>query len=513
MIKLSRTLQDASTMFNLNVTEVSELSRILSRLIQGSLDSPNISNPILEHLGEAKVLDGWDEVFNSRKSEINETLHSIEESERAKFGSRSKAKPWCDIKQDFYDYWSNQKPDSNLKQLEIPSNSRLRPWDVKRVISTIKSDTNSGLPYLTKKGKVKDKFLDEAFLESEWLKEYAAVPFVRTQEMLKTRIVWGVAIANIVYEGKYFYPFLDYQKKISWRTALLGPDAVDEVITAMVIQAVSRGELLVSLDFSAYDRSLGPNLQILYDEYKCRVFQPQYCDTILEIGSRRVNLPMITPDGLKQGPHGLPSGSADTNEAGSVIQATIAENTGLITLGGDSSQFHGDDSAARLAGMPEVETYLASFEREGLEVNRDKTYIAANFIVFLQRLYHIDYIDKGKLGGIYSTYRALNRIMNLERFTDFLDDGLDGKDFFSIRTISILENCKFHPLFSDFVKYIWNLDKYSLKFSENSLRKYVEMMRNTEGTEGLIINQYGTKVSGIKSFEAFKIIDELNKVS
>lgn len=183
MIKLSRTLQDASTMFNLNVTEVSELSRILSRLIQGSLDSPNISNPILEHLGEAKVLDGWDEVFNGRKSEINETLHSIEESERAKFGSRSKAKPWCDIKQDFYDYWSNQNPDSNLKQLEIPSNSRLRPWDVKRVISTIKSDTNSGLPYLTKKGKVKDKFLDEAFLESEWLKEYAAVPFVRTQEM------------------------------------------------------------------------------------------------------------------------------------------------------------------------------------------------------------------------------------------------------------------------------------------------------------------------------------------
>ena len=103
--------------------------------------------------------------------------------------------------------------------------------------------------------------------------------------------------------------------------------------------------------------------------------------------------------------------------------------------------------------------------------------------------------------------------MNLERFTDFLDDGLDGKDFFSIRSISILENCKFHPLFSDFVKYVWSLDKYSLKFSDSSLRKYVEMMRSTEGTDGLIRNQYGTEVSGIRSFESFKIIDQLNKAS
>jgi hypothetical protein len=500
-------------MYDLNTTEVSELSRILSRLIQGSLDSPNICNPIIENLGEAKVLDGWDLVFNNNKSAINDTLNSIEENERSKFGSRSRAKPWSDIKSEFYEYWSENTSKNNLKQIDVTTPSRLRPWDVKKVVNIVKSDTNSGLPYLTKKGKVKDKFLDNAFLESEWLKEYAAVPFVRTQEMLKTRIVWGIALANIVFEGMFFYPFLDYQKKLSWRVALQGPDEVDKVITAMVVKAVSRGELLVSLDFSAYDRSLGPNLQLLYDEYKCRVFQSSYCDTILEIGKRRVNVPMVTPDGLKQGPHGLPSGSADTNEAGSVIQATIAYNTGLVELGGDSSQYHGDDSAARLAGMPEVETYLASFEREGLEVNRDKTYTAANFIVFLQRLYHIDYIDKGKLGGIYSTYRALNRIMNLERFTDFLDDGLDGKDFFSIRSISILENCKFHPLFSDFVKYIWSLDKYSLKFSDTSLRKYVEMMRSSEGTDGLIRNQYGTEVSGIRSFESFKIIEQLNKES
>ena len=93
MIRLSRTLQTVRTMYDLNTTEVSELSRILSRLIQGSLDSPNICNPIIDNIGEAKVLDGWDLVFNNNKSVINDTLDSIEENERNKFGSRSRAKP------------------------------------------------------------------------------------------------------------------------------------------------------------------------------------------------------------------------------------------------------------------------------------------------------------------------------------------------------------------------------------------------------------------------------------
>uniref|UniRef100_A0A2V0RBX3 RdRp n=1 Tax=viral metagenome TaxID=1070528 RepID=A0A2V0RBX3_9ZZZZ len=511
-MKLSRILDHTSEMFNLNNTETGELSRILQRLVKGSLDTPNICSPILEKLGEAKVLDGWNSVFDNHKSEINDTLNSIEMNEKTKFGSRSRAKPWSDIKGDFLEFWNVSSTPVNLKPLKPEIQGRLRPWDLKRVISVIKNSTQSGLPFLVKKGLVKDKFLDEAYLISEWLRKYAAVPFIRTQEMLKTRVVWGIPIANIIYEGAFFYPFLEYQKKLSWRVALLGPDAVDEVASAMVIKAVSQGEMLVSMDFASYDRSLGPNLQSLYDEYKCSVFQPMYCDTILEIGERRVNISMITPDGLKSGPHGLPSGSADTNEAGSVIQATVANDTGLVGIGGDSSQFHGDDSIARLAGMAEVESYIASFERLKLEVNRTKTYIASNFIVFLQRLYHIDYIKDGKIGGIYSTYRALNRIMNFERFTAFLDDGIDGKDFNAIRTISILENCKFHPLFEEFVTYVWSLDKYNLKFSENGLSKYVEMMRQSEGTDGLIRNQYGTEVSGIHSFESFKIIEKLNKV-
>uniref|UniRef100_A0A2V0RLJ0 RdRp n=1 Tax=viral metagenome TaxID=1070528 RepID=A0A2V0RLJ0_9ZZZZ len=510
-MKRSRTLDQVSKMYNLNFTETDELSRVLQRLVKGSLDSPNICSPVIEKLGEAKVLDGWDKVFNSHKSEINDTLLSIEMNEREKFGSRSRAKPWRDIKDKFFDFWNVSSTPYNLKPLEPELKSRLRPWDIKRVIEVIKNSTQSGLPFLVKKGLVKDKFLDQAYLLKEWLKKYAAVPFVRTQEMLKTRIVWGIPIANIIYEGAYFYPFLEYQKKLSWRKALLGPDAVDEVASAMVVKAVSQGDLLVSMDFSAYDQSLGPNLQSLYDEYKCSVFQPQYCDTILEIGERRVNIPMITPDGLKEGPHGLPSGSADTNEAGSVIQATIAADTGLISLGGDSSQFHGDDSIARLSGKEEVDTYISSFERLGLEVNRTKTFIASNFIVFLQRLYHIDYIKEGKLGGIYSAYRALNRVYNFERFTDFVDEKIDGKDFNSIRTITVLENCKFHPLFEEIVTYVWSLDKYNLKFSENGLSKYVVMVRQSEGTDGLIRNQYGTDVSGIKNFETYKLLQKLNK--
>lgn len=286
-MRLSRTLTKISEMYNLNKTEVEDVSRILNRLIKGSLDSPNICNPIIDRLGEAKVLEGWDSVFNSHESEINDTLNSIEMNERGKFGSRSRAKPWKDIKQDFYGYWDfNTQTPNNLKLLEPEISNRLRPWGLDRVVKIIKNNTQSGLPFLVKKGKVKDKFLDRSYLLQEWMKEYGAVPFVRTQEMLKTRIVWGIAIANIIYEGQYFYPFLEYQRNVSWRVSLKGPDAVDKVATAMVIKAVSQGELLVSMDFTAYDRSLSPYLQSLYDDYKCRAFQPQYCDDIKEIGYR-----------------------------------------------------------------------------------------------------------------------------------------------------------------------------------------------------------------------------------
>jgi hypothetical protein len=513
-MKLQRVLNEVSEQFNLNTTEAGKLSLVLSRLVSGSLDSPNICSPVVDKVGPEKILSGWDEVFNSNEAKVNDVLLSIEKKEREKFGSRSRAKPWSDIKEDFYKFWDNPDAPTDLKPI-LPSPdhvNRLRPWDLKRVVAIIKNSTSSGLPYLVKKGLVKERFLDPGFLEAEWAKEYPAVPYVRTQEMLKTRIVWGISIANIIYEGRFFYPFLEYQKTLPWRVALLGPDAVDKVITAMVVKAVSQGGILVSLDFTAYDSTLRPELQNIYDVYKCGVFQKQFCDTILDIGKRRVNVPMVTPDGLKTGPHGLPSGSADTNEAGSVIQATIAYDTGLVELGGDSSQFHGDDSASRFDSLEKAESYMKSFVNEKLGINEFKTIVAENYVVFLQRLYHIDYIDKGTLGGIYSSYRALNRIYNFERFTAFLDDEIEGKDFNSIRTISILENCKFHPLFEELVKYVHDLDKYNLNYSETGLRKYIEMLRRTEGTEGIIKNQYGTELSGINSFESVKLINKLNNL-
>lgn len=143
-------------------------------------------------------------------------------------------------------------------------------------------------------------------------------------------------------------------------------------------------------------------------------------------------------------------------------------------------------------------------------MNDSKSYISKDFIVYLQRLYDRYYLKNGFIGGIYPLYRALNRILYQERYSDFMDYSLKGRDYYSLRTISILENCKYHPLFEEFVKFIYYKDKFKLSFTTEGLANYNRMTSNGTGTVGLINNQYGDSTKGINSFETIKVINKLS---
>ena len=84
-----------------------------------------------------------------------------------------------------------------------------------------------------------------------------------------------------------------------------------------------------------------------------------------------------------------------------------------------------------------------------------------------------------------------------------------GNDYFAIRAITLLENCKYHPFFEDLVKYAVRNDKYGLKFSGQGLKQYVKMLTETSGIQGLIKNQFGDDIQGIRNFESVKIIKSL----
>lgn len=296
----------------------------------------------------------------------------------------------------------------------------------------------------------------------------------------------------------------DYQSKLKWRSALRGPNEVDITLTDIVVKAVQLGEKLVSIDFSAYDTTVSGQLQKSSFDYIRSLFQPQFHSELDEIAKRFSSISLITPDGIIAGEHGVPSGSTFTNEVDSIAQYLIAKT---LNLSDEQFDIQGDDGAYRTSNP---EALKDAFREFGLLVNDGKSYVSDNFIIYCQNMYHIDYIRNDLIGGIYPTYRALNRIIYLERFDKFLEDEISGEDYFSIRTIAILENCKHHPLFPEFVEYIYKLDKYSLNFSSKGLSKYIERVYLSRGATDEVLNQYGDFIDGIMSFETVKLLRRLS---
>lgn len=481
------------------------LTYSLSQVVEGN--SEIFVSPFGKDGKDKLILSELDKVFNGATSEMNDVLRDLELSNRAKFGPRSIAQTWSQRSDSLYNSFESYRG----KSVSVGDNSSrpkgiaLRPISLEQALKRLKNGTNSGLPFYTKKGKVKDKAFNEFDI---LLKEgFPCILFTRTQESGKTRNVWGFPIADTLNEMRFYVPLLDYQRKHStYRAALIGPDEVDRSVTLIVKRASETDKWMVSIDFETFDNTVKRPLQKLaFDSIK-GLFQSQYSEQLDKISERFATIGIVTPDGILDGDHGVPSGSTFTNEVDSIVQYLLAKTSSLVD--DLNIQIQGDDGVY-LIPEGSGEDLFSHFESFGLKVSRDKSYISKDYAIYLQNLYHIDYMRNGLIGGIYPVYRAVNRICYQERWTDFEDYEIKGSDYYAIRTICILENCKYHPLFEDLVKLIYKFDKYSLKFSEQGLQRYLRMMEQTQGLGGVFINQYGENTKGIKSFESYKIISKL----
>jgi hypothetical protein len=486
---------------SLNVTTQVEnaISSNLRRVVSGSDDV--LTSPITKRKTPDSILEGWDKIVEANLPAMNETLKELEESNRSKFGPRSIAVPWGDRTDGVLSYFGRDLPQFTPPTVSKDARRNLRPISIDKAMKLLKNNTNSGLPYYTKKGKVKEIYSKE--FQNLLRRDDPCVMFTRTQEQRKTRTVWGYPMADTLYEMMYYEPILGYQRKQNWRNSLNGPDAINRKMSDLVTKANSSDQYLLSIDFSAYDASLKWTLQRAAFEYFKSLYQDRYHFDLDDIATRFNTIGLITPNGILDGPHGVPSGSTFTNEVDSVAQYLIATEYGLSS---DNFDIQGDDGAYVVSDPDSLKDY---FRKHNLVVNDDKSYISKDYLVYLQNLFHKDYMRDGIIGGIYPTYRALNRILYLERFTDFEEDDLKGQDYFSIRTISILENCKFHPLFKDLVKYVASLDKYGLAYSNSGLSKYIKRISQSSGVAGVFKYRYEDDPKGLSNFETVKILKEL----
>ena len=239
-------------------------------------------------------------------------------------------------------------------------------------------------------------------------------------------------------------------------------------------------------------------------DYFRSLFQEQYGEQLNYIMERMITIGIVTPDGILSGDHGVPSGSTFTNEVDSVVQYLISQDYDTERL--DYLQVQGDDG---LYACSDPDSLLDHFKSFKLNVNEDKSDTNKDYCLFLQKYYSYYYLDKGIVGGIYPTYRALNRLVYPERFIDFKED-LSGKDYFAIRTLSILENSKNHPLFRDFVEYVMSLDKYSLIPSDQGIAGYVRLRAKQDGEDvNFSRHSYGNSTS-IRDFASYKLVKSLS---
>lgn len=485
----------------------SRLSINLSGIYSGN-DNVLIT-PIAKVKSPEFILSEWSKVFNGNRDRMNDILIEIEESQQSKTGPRSKSLPWSERWEQTVKYFEDTTVDYSALDA-FPDAPRdkgcLRPLSIAQAIKFLKNGTNSGLPHYTRKGKVKDRLVSK--FEYYLSRKDPCVLFTRTQEMLKTRDVWGYPMADTLNEMMFYKPVLDYQKKLHWRAALKGPKEVDHRLTHIINEAKMRGLELISVDFSNYDRSLKRDLQFKIFEYYKYLFQSSYSSRLHDICDRKSSIGLVTPDGIMQGFHGEPSGSTFTNEDDSIGQYIISRDSGALE--DDLFNIQGDDGVYAIQPDKVVSLY-SNFKRYGIDINEDKSSRSSDYLIYLQNLYHIDYQKKGVIGGVYPTFRALNRILYQERWSNFEDYDILGSDYYSIRAISILENCKHHPLFENLVRFVLKYDKFGLRPTQKGIRQYVNMLSDSSGIEGIIQNQYGDDVKGMNSFETVKLIKRIDK--
>jgi len=498
---------DAKPKFNISSLDVdqdvkSRLSVYMNSLIAGN--SEVYVTPLINERNSAELIKSeFSSLLQDNKSKLNDVLLELEESNLLKFGPRSLSKPFSERKESILKYFDNKySPPS--KATYLASRSSLRPLSLDNALKFLKNNTNSGLPDFKRKSIVKERVFAKFNYYLD--RKDPAILFTRTQESNKTRDVWGFPIADTLNEMRFYRPLLDHQKKLRWRTALNGPDHVDRAVSDALVKAKFSGKVGVSIDFAQFDASVSTARSNSAFKYVSELFQSDFSNDLFYIMNRFQTIGLLTPEGVISGDHGIPSGSTFTNEVGSITQYQSARDSGLNLV---DYQIQGDDGCY-FVKPEEVDTLLNSFSEAGLNINRTKSYVSSDYVIFLQRLYHLDYMKNDLIGGIYPISRALNKILYQERWANFEDYSLTGKDYYAIRTISILENCKYHPLFKEFVRFIYNLDKYKLNPSQIGINQYINMITNTEGLEGILYNQFGDNIRGIKNFETVKLIKSMS---
>jgi hypothetical protein len=429
-----------------------------------------------------QVLREWQPTLDSL-SDVWPTLVEFENDLAKKVGPMSIMKPLSERMEDIDSYYSSiakkrsELSDSAVKAV-IAEFSRVRGLQLRsqdKTVAKMKLSTNSGSPYFTKRRRVVDKtipcllsFADMSQLlpTQEW--NMCAVLGWRGQEGgpskddVKQRVVWMFPFALNIAELQFYQPFIEAVQRFNIVPSWVGMDAVDARITKM-FDTKSPDDLVICTDFSKFDQHFNESLQNAARSIIEAILTPnsQSRQWIQGIYPIKYSIPLAYDFGkVRTGKHGMGSGSGGTNcdetLAHRALQYEAAQHHNQRL--NPNSQCLGDDGVLTYPGCT-VEDVVSSYTAHGLDMNPDKQYASKQDCVYLRRWHHVNYRIDGVCAGVYSTYRALGRLCEQERWYDPEEW---GPKMVALRQLSIIENVKYHPLRDQFAEFCMKRDKYRL---------------------------------------------------
>lgn len=453
-------------------------------VVKGNFDDKPIDTPFAKGESTDQMISGWLEKLES----IHEKWPSLFDFEidlAKKVGPMSCRLPLKDRIKDIDSYYEGiLLPSEELDPraiasvvMEFRSIRGLRPRSERRTVELMKKSTNSGSPFFTKRRLVTNSTIPcWAFPDANGVEQFlngqhfmaAAVLGWRGQEGgrrksdVKQRTVWMFPYAVNIRELMVYQPLIEACQGKGLVPAWVSMEAVDRRLTTL-FDSKGSDDLVVCTDFSAFDQHFNPKMQSASEEILNALFTR---DDVYEEWSTNVYpikymIPLAYDWGkVRFGAHGMGSGSGGTN-CDETLAHRALQYEAALTAGKElnpNSQCLGDDGVLTYPGIT-VEDVVDAYTSHGLEMNHDKQYASTQDCVYLRRWHHKDYRVDGVCAGVYSTCRALGRLRYMERWQD--PEYWDAKAV-ALRELSILENCKYHPLKEEFVAYCMKRDKYRL---------------------------------------------------
>ena len=432
----------------------------------------------------SSILKQWKPTIDSISDQWPSLL-KFENDLAKKVGPLSIQKPLKERMDDIESYYESilldSKPISQSAEAAVRREwvklGRLTLRSQTRTAELMKKSTNSGSPYFTKRRAVLEKTIPvdleirqpevvQHLLHSDWLS--CAVLGWRgqeggpTDEDVKQRVVWMFPFAVNIRELQFYQPAIELAQKFNLVPAWISMEAVDQRITKL-FDTKGKNDLIVCTDFTKFDQHFNRDMQncarniishLLNESSESR----EWLENVFPI---KYMIPLAYDEGkIKRGLHGMASGSGGTNFDETLthraLQYEAAQAAGAKL--NPNSMCLGDDGILTYPGIT-AEDVMRVYQSHGQDMNLEKQEESKHNCTYLRRWHQDNYRINNVCVGVYSTYRALGRLCEQERF---YDPEVWGPKMVALRQLSIIENCKYHPLREQFVDFCMKGDKYRL---------------------------------------------------